>query len=69
MRRFIPTLVFIALTAVGRAAPPVEFEGFGLGNFEGTGSIAGDLERIEAAQQRVAAARANNPASQVMAAE
>ena len=52
MRRFIPTLVFIALTAVGRAAPPVEFEGFGLGNFEGTGSIAGDLERIEAAQQR-----------------
>jgi hypothetical protein len=52
MRRFIPTLVFVVLTAVGRAAPPVEFEGFGLGNFEGTGSIAGDLERIEAAQQR-----------------
>jgi hypothetical protein len=30
----------------------VEFDGFGLGNFEGTGSIAEELERIEAARER-----------------
>lgn len=34
------------------AAPPVEFDGLGLGNFEGTGSIAAEIERIEAATER-----------------
>jgi hypothetical protein len=52
MRRFILTLVLVVLAAVGRAAAPVEFDGFGLGNFEGTGSIAEELERIEAARER-----------------
>ena len=52
MRSFILTLVLVSLAAVGRAAAPVEFDGFGLGNFEGTGSIAGELERIEAARER-----------------
>jgi len=52
MRRFILTPVLVLLAAVGHAAAPVEFDGFGLGNFEGTGSIAGELERIEAARER-----------------
>ena len=54
MRRLTAILVLVVFAAIrgtGEAAP-VEFDGFGLEDFEGTGSIAGDLERIEAAQQR-----------------
>jgi hypothetical protein len=60
MRRFIATLALAALAAlavVGQAAPPVEFDGFGLDNFEGTDSIAADLERITAARERESLAR------------
>lgn len=51
MRRLVATLV-VLFAAGGRAAPPVEFEGFGLDNFEGSGSIAAELHRLEAAADR-----------------
>jgi hypothetical protein len=52
MRRLSCTIVVALLAAVGRAAPPVVFDGFGLENFAGSGSIAAELARIEAAANR-----------------
>ncbi len=51
MRRFTATLVLV-LVATVREAVAVEFDGFGLENFEGTGSIAAELQRITAARER-----------------
>lgn len=57
MRRLLATLIVALLAAVCRAAPPVEFEGLGLGNFEGSGSIAAELERIAAESHRASLRR------------
>jgi hypothetical protein len=51
------TAAFVAATLAasaipGLGSPPVVFEGFGLENFEGTGSIAAELERIERSAER-----------------
>jgi hypothetical protein len=54
MRRLTAILVlvvFAAIRGIGEAAP-VEFDGFGLEDFEGTGSIAAELQRITAARER-----------------
>lgn len=45
-------LMAVVLSATGRAAPPVLFEGFGFGSFEESGSIAAELRRIEAEAER-----------------
>jgi hypothetical protein len=44
--------VGMPLPSVVMAAAPVVFEGFGLADFEGGGSIAAELERLEAAAER-----------------
>lgn len=50
---FIAVCVVVAVLAVAaRAAAPVEFEGFGLGEFTGAGSIAAELDRLEAVRER-----------------
>jgi hypothetical protein len=36
----------------GHAAPPLRFDGFGLAGFQGTGSIAAELERLEMEAER-----------------
>jgi len=48
----LATLVLVSFAAGGDASPPIEFDGFGFNNFEGTGSIAADLDRVEAARER-----------------
>ncbi len=51
----LPTvLVAFTLAACACGAPPVTFEGFGLGNFEESGSIAAELRRIEAEREPLA---------------
>lgn len=60
MPRIVATIVsgaVVAIAATAWAAPPVVFDGFGLGDFEGSGSIAADLERIDAAAERERAGR------------
>jgi hypothetical protein len=53
-RSAISSAVILAALLGGlcRAAGLVEFDGFGLGNFDGTGSIAGELERLDAEAER-----------------
>lgn len=53
-RSATPAVVILAALLGGlcRAAAPVEFDGFGLGNFDGTGSIAAELERLDAEAER-----------------
>ena len=48
----LTVLTVVAATAGTEAAPPVAFEGLGLGNFEGGGSVAAELERIDADAER-----------------
>jgi len=54
LRILTPVAVAVLATAATwcAAAPPIEFEGFGLGDFAGTESVAAELERIEAARER-----------------
>lgn len=46
------TLLTAAIGGPGLGSEPLKFDGFGLGDFAGTGSIAADLERIAVEQQR-----------------
>jgi len=51
----LPAAVAILWALLGAACPAasaVQFEGFGLGNFDGTGSIAAELERLDAEAER-----------------
>lgn len=52
MIRAACALVVCLVAAAAPASEPVAFEGFGLAGFEGSGSIAAELERIEAAAER-----------------
>ncbi|MFM7242645.1 MAG: hypothetical protein ACKO40_00530 [Planctomycetaceae bacterium] len=45
-------ILWALLGGLCQAAAPVEFDGFGLGNFDGTGSIAAELERLGAEAER-----------------
>jgi hypothetical protein len=54
-RRIVTSLVAVVFAAVAAwcgAAPPVVFDGLGLDDFQGSGSIAAELQRISAATER-----------------
>lgn len=49
--------IVFASASPGLGTPPVVFDGLGLDNFEGTGSIAAELDRIELTAERDRAVR------------
>ena len=48
----LTVLLALVLSAAAWAEQPVLFDGFGLDNFEGSGSIAAELRRLEAEAER-----------------